>query len=135
MSHKTECQLELNNKYHLMKALDKLGLKYTEAQEGQVLYTKGRYGVKEKVDILVHAEGDAVGFRRNENGTYTAIGDFMGVRSKTGISLDAKTMGCEVTALSKESEMAEHLMNIGFNEAEGRKETRDYIEVTYERWG
>jgi len=118
-----------------MKALEKLGLSFTEAKEGETLYTKGRYGVKEKVDILVHVENDAVGFKMNADGTYSATGDFMSVRSKTGINLNsANLMGCEVTALSKEAEMAEYLMNMGYTEATGRIDNKDFIEVTFERW-
>lgn len=128
ISHKTELKTELNNRHHLLQALSKLGLKFTEAKEGQKLYTKGNYGVKEEVDILLSDKNEAIGFKQKEDGTFTAVGDFYGFK------LSANDLKCEVTALSKESEVAEHLMNLGFNEATGRKEDKEYIDVVYERY-
>lgn len=108
--------------------MSKLGLKFTEAKEGQKLYTKGHYGVKEEVDILLSDKNEAIGFKQKEDGTFTAVGDFYGFK------LSANDLKCEVTALSKESEVAEHLMNMGFTEQTGRVDNKEFIEVCYERW-
>jgi hypothetical protein len=129
----------LNNRHYLKQALEKLGFQYKEAKEGEAkLVTKGSYGVHESVDIVIQGNGksnfnDSVGFRQNADGTFTAVGDFYNVTTQSGQHLSAQDFGCEVTAHSKEAELAERLMNLGFGTQDGRKETKDYIEVCFER--
>lgn len=140
MSHKTEIETELKSKKYLTKALEALGFKYTEAVEGQTLTTKGHYSVHEEVDILIEGNGNinydgAVGFRKKPDGTYTAVGDFYGLRTKEGKGLDANFLKCEVTARSKEVETNERLANLMFSMEEGtRKESDQQLSFTMQRW-
>lgn len=134
MSHKTELATKLNNGHYLKQALSKLGFKYKEAKPGTKLRTKGHYGVHEDVDILVENQNEAVGFRKNKDGNYTAVGDFYGLRTSDGRHVDARTLTGELTAHSKEAELNDRLQNMGFIcDSSQRKETKDYIEVIFSR--
>lgn len=140
MSHKTEIKTELRNKKYLLKALDQLGFTYTEAAEGQKLTTRGHYRVHEEVDILINGNGKvnydgAVGFKKQADGTYTAVGDFYGLRTADGKGVSADMLKCEVTAHSKEQELNERLGHLMFNmEAGSRKENSNEISFTLQRW-
>jgi hypothetical protein len=134
MSHKTELATKLNNGHYLKKALDKLGLKYKEAKPGTKLRTNGHYGVHEEVDILVENQNDAIGFKKAADGTYTAVGDFFGLKLPDGRSADARTLTGELTAHSKEAELNDRLQNMGFiSDNSQRKENREFIEVVFTR--
>lgn len=134
MSHKTELATKLNNGHYLKQALSKLGLKFREAKPGTKLKTKGHYGVNEDVDILVENQSEAVGFRKETNGTYTAVGDFFGMRLPNGTHVDARTLTGELTAHSKEAELNDRLQNMGFiNDQTQRKENKEFIEVIFTR--
>lgn len=139
MSHKTEIKTELRNKHYMKEALEKLGFVVEEAAEGKQLTTKGRYGVHEKVDMLVKSNGtvdynDAIGFKQNSDGTYTAVGDFYGLRTQDGRSVSASMMKGEVTAHSKEAELNDRLQSMGFvNDPTQRNENNEFIEITYTR--
>lgn len=136
MSHKTEIKTQLNNGHYLKQALTKLGFTF---KEGQNLTTRGSYGVHEKVDILVESNGaqnynGAIGFKKQADGTYTAVGDFYGLRTQDGRNVSANMLKCEVTAHSKEAELNERLQSLGFvNDPANRKENNDYIEITFSR--
>ena len=140
MSHKMEIKTELKNKKYLLKALDDLGFTYTEVTEGQTLTTKGRYGVHEKVDILIEGNGNynydkSIGFRKTEDGTYTAVGDFYNLRTADGRSVSTDMLKCEVTAHAKECEVNDRLGNLMFTmDASTRKETNSEITFELKRW-
>jgi hypothetical protein len=137
---KTEIKTELKSKKHLTKALTSLGFTYTEAAEGQKLVTKGRYSVHEDVDIVVNGNGKvnydaAVGFRKQADGTYMAVGDFYGLRTADGKSVSAEMLKCEVTSHAKEIEVNERLSALMFQMEDGtRKETNQEISFTLQRW-
>lgn len=139
MSHKTEIKTTLNSKKHLIKALEQLGFEI-EVAEGNTLTTRGNYGVHEKVEILVKGNGtnsfnSAVGFKRNEDGTYTATGDFFGLRTADGHSVSAEYLKCEVGSHAKEAEVNERLANLMFQlDPSTRKETKEEISFTLQRW-
>lgn len=140
MSHKVEIKTELKNEKFLKQALKNLGFTFTEAMEGQKLYTKGNYGVHEEVDILIEGNGDrnynkAIGFRKKADGTYTAVGDFYCLQTADGRSVSADMLKCEVTAHSKEAEANDRLANLMFTlDPATRKENNQSIEFTLQRW-
>ena len=125
---------------NFIAALDNLGFSFREAEEGQKLVTKGRYSVHEEVDILIEGNGKvnydgAVGFRKNTDGTYTAVGDFYGLRTAEGKSVSAEMLKCEVTAHAKEAEVSERLNALMFHMEQGsRKENDNMIEFSLQRW-
>lgn len=134
MSHKTTLATKLNNGHYLKCALDKLGFKYKEAKPGTKLRTKGHYGVHEEVDILLENNNDAVGFNKNADGTYTAVGDFYGLRMANGHHVDPRSLTGELTAHSKEAELNDRLQNMGFvSDSSQRKENSEFIEVVFTR--
>ncbi|MCP3683995.1 MAG: DUF1257 domain-containing protein [bacterium] len=111
MSHKTKIKTKLNNLEYIKKGMTELGYEYTV---GENLKTSGNYGVNEKVDILIHKIGekptnDAVGFRKESDGTYTAIGDFY------GLGINEKTMRNHVTTMAKKCEVNDKLAQLGFD--------------------
>ena len=131
MSHKTEVKTKLNNLTYLTKGLDKMGIKYTVNENGE-LRTRGSYGVHEKVDVLIHEvngrnTNDAIGFAKQDDGTYAATGDFWG----TGVS--AESLKCDATTSAKKEEVNDRLMQLGFslNESEDNKQE---VELTFSRW-
>jgi len=87
------------------------------------------------VDILLTNNDNAVGFRQEKDGTFTAIGDFYGLRSKDGKALSADVLGCEVLGKSKEEEISDRLGALGFvRDAANCSETSQKIRMTLERW-
>jgi len=134
MSHKTTIKTELTSKEYLTKALTKLGFNFKECNDCS-LVTKGNYGVREKVDVLITDNNSSVGFRKSKDGTFEAVGDFYGMRTKDGKYLTEQLLKEQVTSASKELEIADSLQNMSFCEMTGsRSETDEYIEVNYERW-
>lgn len=122
----------------MKKALEKLGFRFTEAKEGESLKTQGHYSVHEEVDIRIEGHGKvkydgAVGFKKQEDGTYTAVGDFYGLRTEDGRSVSATIMRNEVTAHAKKSEINDRLLRMEFTAGQ-EKEDSKYLELTYERW-
>lgn len=122
-----------------MKALDKLGFKY-EVAEGNTLQTKGHYNQVTDVEILITGHGNkdyakAIGFRKEEDGSYTATGDFYGLRTSDGKSVTMDMLRKEATAHSKEAEIIENLNRMDFQMMHGDcKETGDTITLKLHRW-
>lgn len=138
MSHKTELKTKLNNKQFLLKALDNMGFNYIE---GQNLTTKSRYGVREKVDILItgnkknNYSDNPIGFKKETDGTYTAVGDFYGLRDQEGKSISARSLGVNATCLSKEAEVNQRLGNLRFQmDAQSKKRQGNKLSFTMQRW-
>lgn len=138
MSHKTEIKTKLDNREYLLKALDKMGFKY---KEGENLTTQSRYGVREKVDILItgnenqNYSDNPIGFKKEADGTYSPIGDFYGLRDKDNRSVSAKSLGCNATKLSKEAEVTQRLGKLRFRmDEKSRKDQGKKISFTMQRW-
>jgi hypothetical protein len=140
MSHKTEIKTELKHKKYLTQALTDLGFQFTEAKEGQTLTTVGRYGVHEKVDILIEGNGNnnynkSIGFKKEADGTYSAVGDFYSLRTADGRQVTESMLKCEVTAHAKECEVNERLSALMFSmDKSTRKETNSEISFELRRW-
>jgi len=141
MSHKTEVKMALTNKGFLKKVLDKLGFTYTEAKEGQTIQTTSRFqnansGVNIRLETQKgrHLEG-AIGFREEKDGTWTAVGDFYGLAFEDGERMTVENLKNKVTARSKEAEIQEHLMQLGFEMSLENAQSKNGIQtMTYERW-
>jgi hypothetical protein len=131
VSHKTELKTTLNNKEYLLKALDKLKVKYSVA-EGNQLTTKGHYGIHEKVEVLIHEvnghkTSDAIGFQLTEDGNYKVTGDFY----STGTS--AQSLTSDITVEAKSLESNDRLMQMGFN-LESVNDNSKEVELVFTRW-
>ena len=68
MSHFTRIKTKLSSTEHLKKALTRMGLKFEEGN-----HTITQYGTSEKAEIKLD---NAVGFSRQEDGTFAMVGDF-----------------------------------------------------------
>lgn len=68
MSHFTTVKTKLNNQSVLKKALKRMGY---ESEEGN--FTITQYGTSQKAELKID---DAVGLSRQEDGTYSMVGDF-----------------------------------------------------------
>ena len=132
MSHKTQVKTKLDNLEYIKRGLDDLGIKYKVADEGQKLTTKGNYSVHEPVDILVtEVDGkninEAFGFNKNEDGTYTCVGDFY----MTGMT--ENKLRNITTVAAKKIEANDRMMQLGFQLSETVDEKGE-VELTYTRW-
>lgn len=142
MSHKTKIKTKLDNKQYLIKGLEKMGFNIQVAEEGQSLTTKSMYGVEEPVDILItKTPGNNtsyqrdVGLKEQEDGTFTAIGDFYHLRDANGNKLSEKKFAGIVTAYSKEEEVTDRLSNLMFQMEDGtREESNEELSFTLQRW-
>ena len=132
MSHRTQVTTKLEKKNYILRALDEMGFKYKVADEENGLVTKGRYSVHEKVDILIteandRSTTDAIGFQKQKDGTYTAIGDFYGLRvSETSLRNLTTTNALKI-------ETNDELMKLGFT-MDNVKENNEEVELTFTRW-
>lgn len=149
MSHKTEIKTELNNKGYLLKALDKLGFTYEVAEGNTKLRTKSQYEGDIEVDILITGNQNGVtkssgyrggyqsdvGFKKMEDGTYTAVGDFYNMVDKDGKHVSEEILKCSATTYSKEVEVNERLQAFMFQMEENtRKEDSKELSFTMQRW-
>ena len=132
MSHKTQIKTKLDNLSFLTKGLEELNIKFRVAQNGEQLTTRGRYGVHEKVDVLIteingRNINEAIGFQKQEDGTYTAIGDFYG----TGMS--EQKLRNIATSAAKKVEANERLTQLGFS-LDKTEENDQEITLEFTRW-
>ena len=140
MSHKTTIKTELTNKSYLKQALTKLGFTYTEAKQGETIKTTGSYraGIAE-VDIRLdtHREKDlkgSIGFKEQKDGTFAATGDFWGMNFEDGDIMTMEKLKNKVTARSKEAEINDHLLQLGFTLSNEENTAKGVQELTFERW-
>jgi hypothetical protein len=137
MSHLTKLKTKLNNKEFLLKALTKMGFTY---KEGENLKTKGNYNQVHEVDILIEGNGkqsynSAIGFKKETDGTYTAVGDFFALRDAAGNSISAKSLGVNCTKMSKEAEVNHRLGQLRFEmDKSSRVEKGSKVTFTMQRW-
>jgi hypothetical protein len=77
----------------------------------------------------------AIGFKKQADGTYTAVGDFYGLRTADGKQVTAEMLKCEVTSHSKEIEINERLANLMFTlDPSSRVENDKEISGCLRRW-
>ena len=141
MSHKTEIKTELTSRHYLKKALDKLGFLYTEAKEGSKIQTTSQFrssnsGVDIRLDKHKNKSiGGSIGFKENKDGTFTAVGDFWGLSFDDGERLTIEKLKNKVTARSKEAEINDHLMQLGFEINKTQTKTKNgIVKLSFERW-
>jgi len=88
--------MKINDRATLCQTLDALGIQYQVADNTNGLKISSRYGVQANVDVLLKQDAHgqkmvAVGFKKNEDGSYEAVGDFYevsGCKTKDGERLD-----------------------------------------------
>lgn len=68
MSHWTKVKTKISDLEALKKALDRMGIEYNEGT-----HNIKQYGKSEKAELKLD---DAVGFSRQQDGTYSMVGDF-----------------------------------------------------------
>ena len=96
MSHKATIKMKINDRATLLQTLDALGIQNQVADNTNGLKITSRYGVQANVDVLLTQDAhghkmNAVGFKKNEDGSYEAVGDFYeisGAKTKEGERLD-----------------------------------------------
>ena len=82
MSHFTTVATKINDLVALTRALDKLKLKYTQAEEGVMV--KGWRGQTSLAEISIHMGKYDIGVVKNEDGTYGLQADWWGVETTVG---------------------------------------------------
>ena len=82
MSHFTTVATKINDLVALTRALDKLQLKYTQAEEGVMV--KGWRGQTSLAEISIHMGKYDIGVVKNEDGTYGLQADWWGIETTIG---------------------------------------------------
>jgi len=82
MSHFTTVATKINDLVALTRALDKLKLKYTQAEDGVVV--KGWRGQTSLAEISIHMGRYDIGVVKNEDGTYGLQADWWGIETTVG---------------------------------------------------
>jgi hypothetical protein len=88
--------MKISDRATLCQTLDSLGIQYEIAEQTNGLKISSRYDVHADVDVLLKADSYgnkmvAVGFKKNEDESYEAVGDFYeisGAKTKEGERLD-----------------------------------------------
>jgi hypothetical protein len=82
VSHFTTVATKINSLTALFKALDKLGMKYTHAEQGVEI--RGWRGQKTRAEAAIDMGKYDIGLVRTEDGTYTLVADWWGVETTSG---------------------------------------------------
>jgi hypothetical protein len=82
MSHFTKVATKINDLVALKKALDQLGWKYQESQEGVTV--RGWRGATTKAELVIDMGKYDVGVMKQEDGTYSLEADWWGIETTRG---------------------------------------------------
>ena len=82
MSHFTTVATKINDLTCLLKALDKLKLKYTHAEEG--VSVRGWRGQTSLAEVCINMGRYDIGVVKNEDGTYGLQADWWGIETTVG---------------------------------------------------
>lgn len=82
MSHFTTVATKINDLTCLLKALDKLKMRYTHAEEGVTV--KGWRGQTATAEVSIHMGKYDIGVVKNEDGTYGLQADWWGIETTVG---------------------------------------------------
>ena len=85
MSHFTKVATKINNLVALRRALDKLGWKYQQAEEGQAVQVRGYKGQKLAAEMSIDLGKYDVGVVQAEDGNYTLVADWWGIETTRGV--------------------------------------------------
>lgn len=126
MSHKATVKMKIQDKDALLDSLKSMGVEYQVADQENGLRVSSRYGVNNKVDILLLKDGKgksmkAVGFRKEKDGSYVGEGDFYEVSScqtKDGEKLNQSNFGKTVSKRYAYTKAVNELTKMGFGVSE-----------------
>ena len=82
MSHFTTVATKISNLGALLQALDKLGYKYTTAEQG--VEVRGYKGQKMVAEVSINMGKYDIGVVKAEDGNYTIVSDWWGVETTVG---------------------------------------------------
>jgi len=82
MSHFTTVATKINNIQCLLKALEKLKLKYTHSEQG--VEVRGWRGQKSTAEASINMGRYDIGVVKNEDGTYGLQADWWGIETTVG---------------------------------------------------
>ena len=86
MSHFTKCEMKMTNLQALKKALEELGLQYSEEKAGQGAVVRGFRGDTLKAAMSIDMGKYDIGVIANADGTYDLTADWWGVETTKGVS-------------------------------------------------
>ena len=131
MSHFTTVATKINDLVALTKALDKLKLKYTQAEEGVTV--RGWRGQTSLAEISIHTSKYDIGVVKNEDGTYGLQADWWGIETTVG-----KTEQEFVDELNREyayQKVVIECENQGYRIDEQSVSEDGSIKLTVGKWG
>ena len=86
MSHFTKVQTQINDLVALKKALDQLGWKYREAEQGQGVTVRGYRGQTTEAELCIDMGKYDIGVVKTETGNYELVSDWWGVETTKGLT-------------------------------------------------
>lgn len=143
ISHKASIKMKINDRTTLCQTLDALGVQYEIAGSINGLGVTSRYGVKADVDVLLKQDShghkmNAVGFRRNDDGTYEATGDFYeinGSKTKEGERLDQNSfkdaIGKRYTYMKALNQLSQLGFGVGTEVADFKAQELNFSMISY----
>ena len=84
MSHFTTVATRINDLNCLVRALKKVNLQFTQAEEGQHVAVRGWRGQTSKAALSIHTSKYDIGVVQHEDGTYGLEADWWGVETTVG---------------------------------------------------
>ena len=124
MSHKSTINMKIDDRATLISTLKMMGISFSEAEKTNGLKTECSYQHTIS-DVDIRMENDShgndmksVGFRKEDDDTYTAVGDFWSCRSartKEGESINEATFKDAVSKRYVYLRAVEQLQNSGFS--------------------
>lgn len=82
MSHFTTVATQIKNLTCLLRALDKLKMKYTHAEEGVTV--RGWRGQTSLAEVSINMGRYDIGVVKNDDGTYGLVADWWGIETTVG---------------------------------------------------
>lgn len=84
MSHFTTVATKINDLTCLIRALNKLGYKYQQAEQGQTVQVRGWRGQMEQAELCINTGRYDIGVVKHEDGTYGLVADWWGIETTVG---------------------------------------------------
>lgn len=134
MSHVSKIDTKIQNLVYLKKALEALGIQYTESKENLLLTVKG-YGKNENIeDCVMEIKTGCqygVGIRKNGN-RYEVVADWWAVETFTG-----QTQESFLNKLTRQyayETVMDKIKDMGYSIVQQDCDTKDMTRITVRRW-
>lgn len=134
MSHISKINTKIKNLEMLKKALDKLDIKYIQAEQGQTITLSG-YGKDEQIENCIFeiktGSKYSIGLRQIEEG-YEVVADWWAVETFTGQKQD-EIMN-KITRQYAYETIIDKVKDMGYSVVQEDEDAKNNIHLTVRRW-